>query len=98
MTIYALGASPQEIQKAYDTNKDDQRPRGNERERVITDLHDRQQFLKYLGKEQYYVDFLQFFQSQIEEKGLQETFQQYVFAGDEAANRMLGQLFAGKFV
>lgn len=95
LTLYALGATPDEIQRGYDVNAEYQRSPGKEKKRVLDDLHDRKKITQYLGKQQYYASFLHFFQSEIEEKGVGGTIQDHLFAGDEVANRMLGQMFAG---
>lgn len=59
-------------------------------------MSDRQKFLKYLSKEdKYYVDFRDFFESELEKKGVEETFQEQLFGSDEAAKRMNDQMFSG---
>jgi len=53
-------------------------------------------FKKYLGKGEYYHDFLVFWQGEFEKKGWENVLNEYVFAGDERADDMLGRLYAGR--
>jgi hypothetical protein len=55
-------------------------------------------FQKYLGNAKYYVDFLVFWQSEIEKKGWTNVLNEYVFAGDEKADALLTRLFAGRML
>ncbi|GAB7349611.1 hypothetical protein MBLNU459_g0296t1 [Dothideomycetes sp. NU459] len=95
LTLYALGASPSQLQKHYDHNEEYQRPSKPLAENVIEDMHDPKHFLKYLGNEKYYNDYLSFFQTQIANKGWGKVLEEFVFAGDERADAMLTRLFAG---
>ncbi|TKA63034.1 hypothetical protein B0A49_09507 [Cryomyces minteri] len=95
LTIYALGASPAEIQKQYDNNQSYQRPPEPLDGKVVDDMHIPERFKSYLGKEEYYHDFLVFFQKEMEEKGWQNVVKEYVFAGDVRADDMLVRMFAG---
>jgi len=52
-------------------------------------------FKKFLGKEKYYHDFLVFFQTEMEKKGWEQTLNEYMFAGDEQADDILGSMYAG---
>ena len=96
LSLYALGATPEEIQKGYENNKGYQRGAGEKEDRIIEAMGDRQKFLKYLGKDdKYYVDFRDFFESELQTKGVEKTFQEQLFGGDEAANRMNDQMYSG---
>jgi hypothetical protein len=64
---------------------------------VVTELKTWDHAKKYLGKQQYYPDFLRFFQGEIEKTGWEEVVREYVFKGDEAADAMFDRLFAGAF-
>jgi len=95
LTVWALAASPEQIQKHYDDNKSYQRhPVGLER-KAVDDMHDPESFKKYLGDEQYYHDFLVFFQKEMEQKGWQNVVNEYVFRGDARADDMLLRMLAG---
>lgn len=52
-------------------------------------------FHNHLGKQNYYHDFLAFWQREIEAKGWKDVLKERVFAGDAKADDMLGRMFAG---
>ena len=95
LTLFALGATPAQLQKAYDDNARYQRGPERLQPSVVSDMHDPLRFKTYLGKEQYYSAFLVFFQGEIDNKGWEDTVQEYVFAGTEQADDMLVRVFAG---
>ncbi|KAF2841341.1 hypothetical protein M501DRAFT_544037 [Patellaria atrata CBS 101060] len=95
LTVYALGASPEAIQRHYDNNKSYQRTDLNFEEKVVEDMHDPAKFKKYLGDQKYYYDFLVFFQYEMEAKGWQNVVNEYLFGGDERAEDLLVRLYAG---
>jgi len=59
-------------------------------------MHEPERFKSYLGNEDHYHDFLEFFQDEIEKKGWEDVVKEYVFKGDERADDMLVRMFAGK--
>lgn len=61
----------------------------------MENLNDPEEFKKYLGKENYYHDYLVFFQNEFEKKGWENVLNEYVFAGDERADDLLGRLYGG---
>jgi len=95
LTIFALGANPQQIQKAFDDNKVIQRPQFPVEKRNVQDMADKAKFKEFLGKEQYFHDYEIFFRKQIEEKGWEQVLNEQLFAKDEHAERMLARMFAG---
>ncbi|RAR04058.1 hypothetical protein DDE82_004712 [Stemphylium lycopersici] len=95
LTLFALGASPTDLQTAYDTNASYQRPTVALEESIVSDMHDPARFATYLGKEEYYHDFLVYFKQEIERNGWQATLQTHVFAETPAADDMLVRMFAG---
>jgi hypothetical protein len=95
LTLFALNATPKEIQQGYDTNVDYQRPPEPLKESIVNDMHNPERFKTYLGKEQYYHDFLVFFQQEIDAKTWQKVLNEYVFARDERAEDMLSRMYAG---
>lgn len=95
LTIYALGATTQEIQKAYDVNSNYQRPQGPVEEKVVQDMGDKANFAKFMGQEKYFSDYKEFFQKEIEAKGWQAVLNEHLFAGDEHANALLVRMYAG---
>jgi Questin oxidase-like len=95
LTIYALGATKQEIQKAYDMNIDYQRPQYPVDKDVVQDMSDKATFAKYLGQEKYFSAYEAFFQKEIEANGWQAVLNEHVFAHDEHADTMLVRMYAG---
>lgn len=95
MTLYGLGASTSQIEKAYNNNTNYQRPVKPVKEKVVQDLSNPENFKKYLGKEQYYHEFLIFFQDEMEKKGWEKTLEEYMFASDELADDILGRMYGG---
>jgi len=95
LTLFALGATSQEIQQGYDTNVSYQRPPEPLLESIVDDMHKPDRFKTYLGKEQYYHDFLVFFQKEIEAKTWQRVLNEYLFSRDERADDLLARLYAG---
>lgn len=95
LTIYALGASPSMLEKAYNENVSYQRPKGELEQKIVEDLSDKAKFKDYLGQEKYFHDYLVFFQNEIDSKGLEATLNEHVFAGDEHADAMFVRMFAG---
>ncbi|RJE19326.1 hypA-like protein [Aspergillus sclerotialis] len=95
LSIYALGASPEEIKAAYRRNSSYQRPVLPTKNDVVKFLSDKGSFKAALGKEENYPNFLAFFQNEIEAKGIGAVLNEYLFAGDEVAESMLARLFGG---
>ncbi|KAI5358860.1 putative questin oxidase [Septoria linicola] len=95
LTTWSLNASPEDLQRSYDTNKSYQRAARKPTTTIVEELHDPKKFISYLGPEKYYNDFLEFFREEINKKGWQNVLQEYVFAGDERAETMLVRMYAG---
>jgi hypothetical protein len=96
LTIYALGASPEIMEKQYANNAKMQRPVVLFEKKTVEDMSDPDNFKKYLGNGNYYHDYLVFFQGELEKKGVDGTLNEYIFAGDARADDMLIRMFAGK--
>ncbi|KAE8150168.1 hypothetical protein BDV25DRAFT_154887 [Aspergillus avenaceus] len=95
LTMFALGASPAEIRAAYARNSSYQRPVLPTVESVVQSLYDKAQFKDHFAKAENYPNFLEFFQREIEKKGVENVINEYVFAEDEVADSMLIRLFGG---
>ncbi|TGJ78477.1 hypothetical protein E0Z10_g10291 [Xylaria hypoxylon] len=95
LTLYGLGASPEDIQKGYNDNANYQRSTYQVHPDQIEELKDFDKAKKKLGKEQYYTDFLVFYQNEIDKKGWQAVLSEYLFKGDERSEDMLIRMFAG---
>lgn len=95
LTLYALGASPEQIQMHYDKNKKLQRNIQPLDNAILENLRDRKKFPDYLGNQRYYHDFLEYFRVGIDNKGYEEVINEYCLKGDERADDMLVRLHAG---
>jgi len=95
LTLFALNASPEELQKAYDANVSYQRPSEPLEKAIVNDMHKPKRFKSYLGQEKYYYDFLVYFQQEIDKSGWQSVLQEHLFAETELADDMLARMFAG---
>lgn len=98
LTLFSLGASPEEIQDAYDRGHSYQRTPYPVDDKVVHAIIEKAKFKHYLGKEEHYSNFLAFFQQEISTKGVEETLQEHLFAEDEHADDLLGRLFSGIFL
>lgn len=97
LTLYSVGAPASVIEKHYKNNASYQRPPMPLEERVVQDMSNPDHFQKYLGNDKYYHDFLVFFQKEMEGKGLEHVLNEFLFAGNEKANDLLGRMFGGFF-
>ncbi|KAI0433327.1 HypA protein [Xylaria sp. FL1042] len=97
LALYGIGASPDDIQMAYDDNANYQRSPYKTHPDEIKALKDFEVAKKKLGKEEYYTDFLVFFQNEIEEKGWQAVLKEYLFNGDERSEDMMIRMFSSFF-
>ena len=95
LTLYGLGAPTEVIEQHYKRNAIYQNPQVSSKERPMEDLSKPENFKKYLGKGGYYHDFLLFWQSEFEKKGWENVLNEYVFAGDERADDLLGRFYGG---
>ncbi|KAL6241941.1 hypothetical protein RBB50_011186 [Rhinocladiella similis] len=95
LTIYALGATPGEIQHAFDFNKGYQRKLPPVDKQNVQQMSRPDRFKEYLGKEQFFHDYEVFFRNEIEEKGWDTVLNEHVFARTEHSERMLVRMFAG---
>lgn len=96
LAIWALNASPQTLQKAYDKDKQSQRPKGEVDHAVLEHItNDPSTFTKHLGVRDRYHTFLHFFRNEIHQHGWQYVLQKFVFAGDERADDMLARMYGG---
>ena len=96
LTIYSLGATPEEIQQVYDREASYQKKRHPIDEEVVKSLADRPTFKSYLGQQPHYSNYLLFFQREIEKKGVKATLEEHLFAGDEHADRLFALIYNGE--
>ncbi|EMC91151.1 hypothetical protein BAUCODRAFT_80670 [Baudoinia panamericana UAMH 10762] len=95
LTIYALRAGAGDIQKAYEVNKGYQREQGPSDHDVVSEMRDPATFSSYLGRQEHYANFLQFFRSEIDSNGWQNVVNKYIFARTDRADDLLCRAFAG---
>ncbi|KAJ5795205.1 hypothetical protein N7457_001804 [Penicillium paradoxum] len=95
LTIFALGAKPEDIKACYERNKSYQRPALPANQDIIQSMHDPAKFMECFGKEKHYPDFLAFFQGEISAKGVGTVLAEYVFAEDKRAESMICRLYGG---
>jgi hypothetical protein len=84
------------IERHYKENACYQRPNVVLEPRVVEDMSNPEHFKKYIGDENHYQDFLIFFQSEMEKKGWKNVLNEYLFAGTEFSDDLLGRTYAGK--
>ncbi|RSM08660.1 hypothetical protein CEP52_004547 [Fusarium oligoseptatum] len=92
LALYGTGASVADIQKAYDLRRPLQRPVVPQHQDAVENLithWDRAS--KYLGKEEYYPDFLAYFQRAIDREGYESVVKTHLLKGDGSANDLFLQ-------
>lgn len=96
LTLYALGAKPDEMKQAFDREAAYQRPRFPIDHNVVETLSAKDSFALCLGQQQHYSNFLRFFQDEIAAKGVKRTLGEHIFADTEHATRMLPRFFTSQ--
>ncbi|KAI0437218.1 hypothetical protein F4803DRAFT_566241 [Xylaria telfairii] len=96
LSLWALGASPSEIQDAWNYNRTYQTSiEGNGPVSASSrNLRDPVTFSKCLGNNDCYFDFLKFFENEVSEKGVPAVIREYLLAGDDRANDILYRIFS----
>ena len=94
LTDLSLGASPAQLQKAFDTNSEYQRPieAGDESRQLSIK---EETFAAGLGQVEYYAAWLEFYDNELDRKGAQQVLTEYLFSGTDRANDLLGRLYEG---
>lgn len=59
------------------------------------DMADAMMFDECLGKDEFYADYLKFFENEIAKKSVQAVVKEYVLKGDERANDIFCRMFTG---
>lgn len=97
LALYGTGASAEDLRKAFVENESYQRPALEPRKNLFEELRDWDKAKQRLGKEQYYTDWLVFFEHEIERLGgWQKTLSEYMFKEDERSQDMMIRMYAGK--
>lgn len=97
LTCLALGAAPQDIQRAYDDGVGIQRPIPEVDDDIVKRLADDDFMYEALGTITQYASFLVFFQAHIEEHGWKETVNKYIFSRSKVAEKMLARMYEGAY-
>lgn len=97
LTIYALGADPEQLNQAFEDNKGYQRRLLPIKERNVEKMSDPDAYKKFLNKPQYFHDFVEYFREQIEQKGWEATVNEHIFAPDAHGESLMTRMFAGMF-
>ncbi|KAI2794167.1 Oxidoreductase [Penicillium oxalicum] len=97
LTCLALGARPEEIQRAYDDGVGIQRPIPEVDSATVERLADEAFFYEALGTITQYHSFLVFFQQQMDTHGWQVVVNKYVFSRSRIAEQMLARLYEGAY-
>jgi len=95
LTTYALDASTKDLQHHFKSNESYQRALDSYDQATVTKMQDPATFIKLLGDEKHYKNFLQFFRNEIDSSGWQAVVNKFVFSKDEVATKMLPLTFAG---
>ncbi|KAM0701477.1 hypothetical protein Q7P35_011839 [Cladosporium inversicolor] len=69
LTTYALDASTKDLQHHFTSNETYQRSLDSYEEATVTKMQDPAAFIKLLGDEGHYKNFLQFFRNEIDKSG-----------------------------
>ncbi|KAI0199064.1 hypothetical protein F4808DRAFT_471969 [Astrocystis sublimbata] len=97
LALWALGASPVEIQDMWDLNQPYQslmeRSDGAVDARRQLNLKESAVFDDCLGRDDHYVDFLKYFKEEIAERDVPSVVREYVLKGDERANDIFCRMY-----
>ncbi|KAF1349189.1 hypothetical protein BDV97DRAFT_297171 [Delphinella strobiligena] len=97
LSVYALGGSPEDLQRAYDDDDPHQAPLSAIDNSVIESLSDPDVFLATMYQLDQYGNYLRFFEQQIKAKGWKAVMIEYVFSRTQAGEAMFAQLFEGAY-
>jgi hypothetical protein len=97
LTCLALGAAPEDIQRAYDDGVTIQRPIPPLDATLVDRLFDDNVMYETLGTITQYTTFLAFFQKHMEENGWKETVNKYIFSRTKVAEKMLARMYEGAY-
>lgn len=99
-TLYGAGATPKELQAAFDSDAEIQIDQFQLNYGVLEDL--RRDWAanapKYLGDAKYYTDFLRYFQEQVDAKGWKNTLVEYLLSGKDNTHDMYRRSWGSKSI
>lgn len=96
LAAYALGATPEELQFAYDSMEGVQRARLPIDQRRVEEMHTEGGFKSMLGDGDQFQNYLAFFWQKLEKDGWRNALNEYLFSGSEIAEELFVRLYAGK--
>lgn len=95
--MWALGADPEMMIFHKKNNENYQLlPRKFPDESVIEEMKTEKGFRKYRGSQDHFLDFVTFFEREIDQLGYQEVLQCYMVGGGEIADDLLGRMYHGE--
>jgi hypothetical protein len=97
LTCLALGAAPEDIQRAYDDGVEIQRPIPDLNAQMVDKLYDDEKMLEALGTINQYTTFLAFFKKYMEKYGWKETVNKYLFSRSKVAEKLLARMYEGAY-
>ncbi|RMZ66348.1 hypothetical protein GMOD_00005484 [Pyrenophora seminiperda CCB06] len=97
LTCLALGAAPEDIQRAYDDGVGIQRPIPDLNAQMVDKWYDDEKMLEALGTINLYTTFLAFFKKYMEEHGWKETVNKYLFSRSKVAEKLLARMYEGAY-
>ena len=96
ITLWALGATPEQIEAHHRRNTIYQRlPPKREESSIVDQMTDCTRFASYLGDESHYLDFVHFFEKEIRDLGYQAVLQKYLVSEDKVGMDMLPRMYMG---
>lgn len=95
LSAFACGATPDQLQCNYDENLSYQWSKIPINHENVKDMHDPKKFAEFLGEDDRFSDFLEFFKGEIDRKGADAVFQEYLMKGDDLANDLLVRSHTG---
>jgi hypothetical protein len=97
LSVYALGGSPVEIQRAFEDGADIQQPIPSQEKLTVKTLADPHEFRARMGQLDQYPNFLAFFQNQILEKGWVAVVQEQCFSRTSNSETIFANLLEGLY-
>lgn len=97
LALYDFGASSSILKAAYNRELHYQRPPPEVHGNVLQDLSDESKWNEFIGKAEYYSDFLAFFTKEIKELGWKDTVRKWLFRGTPVTERLFVNIHSGLY-
>lgn len=95
LCIYALGATPAQLEKAFRLGMTSQKPMNPPNVEKVHDFSDPAKFKALTGRGKYYSEYYAFFEEEVRRNGVAKTIEEYLFKGDERGEDMFRRFFGG---